>query len=106
MATSGERWASGSYGPLRAIRLPSLMVGGAKSKSSHFPAGAVDVFKVSCFLRGSMAPYPKRLKQGTLRITGGMVDWSPSFGGKKLALIPASRFKRSTLVPQMIVNRT
>lgn len=67
MATSGERWASGSYGPLRAIRLPSLMVGGAKSKSSHFPAGAVDVFKVSCFLRGSMAPYPKRLKQGTLR---------------------------------------
>lgn len=35
---------------------------------------------VSCFLRGSMPPYPPRVKQGTLRVAEGDISWRPSWG--------------------------
>ena len=35
---------------------------------------------VSCFLRGSMPPYPRHVKQGTLRVAAGDVSWRPTWG--------------------------
>jgi hypothetical protein len=33
--------------------------------------------RVSCFLRGSSAPYPRRLRQGSLDISTGVARWTP-----------------------------
>jgi hypothetical protein len=88
MATSGEQWAAGSHGFLSVLLHPSLIFGGTKSKSNHLAPGTADVVKVSCFLRGSAERYPKQLKQGTLRISGGTANWSPSFGSRSQTLIP------------------
>jgi hypothetical protein len=38
---------------------------------------AVAARKVSCFLRGSLAPYPRRLRQGTLYLSALNVYWEP-----------------------------
>src|ERR1700683_1347625 len=94
MAEKREERASGSYGFLTVLRHPSLIFGGTRPQSSDLAPGATEAVTVSCFLRGSPEPYPKRLKQGTLRISGGKASWSSSFGHKTLDLVPGIKVQR------------
>jgi len=40
--------------------------------------------KVSCFLTGSLAPYPRRLRQGTLYLSALNVHWEPFWSIRRI----------------------
>jgi hypothetical protein len=52
---------------------------------------------VTCFLRGSMDPYPRRSRQGTLQLTRNGIAWRP-FWGIRRHLIPINEQVESVAV--------
>jgi hypothetical protein len=79
------RNAAGTYGmsdlllsPARAVSLMWKGPPGPEAGADDIAAvRAGEARKVSCFLRGSHDPYPRRLRQGTLYISAGDAHWAP-----------------------------
>jgi hypothetical protein len=75
------RKAVGTYGFLDVLRRPALMFWPPD------PSGQGDIravcdggaLVVSCFLRGTFAPYPARLTYGTLTLSARLATWKPYF---------------------------
>jgi hypothetical protein len=74
------RNAAGTYGFIDGLRHPSLLFKPPSPAQSQGDLEAVrsgGARKVSCFLRGSFAPYPHRLRQGTLYLSALSAHWEP-----------------------------
>jgi hypothetical protein len=72
--------SAGTYGFIGVLRHPSLMFKPPSPDQSQADLAAVrrgEVRKVSCFLRGSFDPYPHRLRQGSLYLSGPHALWEP-----------------------------
>jgi hypothetical protein len=77
------RKAVGTYGFLDVLRRPSLMFRPPDPSTSQSDIEAIrggSARVVACFLRGSFAPYPRRLTQGTLVLSASSATWKPYFG--------------------------
>jgi hypothetical protein len=57
----------------RAFRAPSPQAAARDLEALERGEGLV----VSCFLRGLVAPYPRRWKQGSLELMKGRISWRP-----------------------------
>lgn len=82
--TSGDRprKAAGTYGFLDVLLHPALMFSPQGPSRSNADIEAVrngGSRIVSCFLRGSIQPFPPRLTQGTLTISASSATWKPYF---------------------------
>jgi len=83
--------ATGTNGILDRLRSPSRIVrrDTARSPDTDIDADrAGEARAVSCFLRGSFSPYPRRLRQGTLNLAGTQATWAPalSVGRRRIAV--------------------
>jgi hypothetical protein len=79
--------AAGTYGLIGVLRNPLLLFKPPEPKQSQGDLQAVrrgEARKVSCFLRGSLAPYPRRLRQGTLYLSGLNVHWEPFWSVRRI----------------------
>lgn len=89
MAKERSLKAAGTYGLLDVLRHPGRILG----SGSEF-AGGSDIEAigqgggriVSCFLRGPCDPYPRRLKQGRLTLSGSEATWTPSWSLRRRPL--------------------
>jgi len=82
LGMSGERApnAAGTYGFLDVLRHPSRIVRPPKASDTRSDVEAVrrgEARSVSCFLRGTVEPFPRKLKQGRLQLSSGGVTWTP-----------------------------
>jgi hypothetical protein len=72
--------SAGTYGLIGVLRHPSRIL---KPPSREQNLGDLDALRrgetrrISCFLRGSYAPYPERLRQGTLYLAVQDAQWEP-----------------------------
>jgi hypothetical protein len=74
------RNSTGTYGFIGALRRPSLIFKPPAPDQRLDDLQAVgrgEARKVSCFLRGSFAQHPRRLRQGTLYLSALNVYWQP-----------------------------
>jgi hypothetical protein len=81
------RKSAGTYGFIGVLRHPSLMFKPPSPEQSQGDLEAVrrgEARKVSCFLRGSFAPYSRRLRQGTLHLSALDVHWEPFWSVRRL----------------------
>lgn len=79
-ARQRTRKAAGTYGLIDVLRHPLLLLKPPEPEQSLSDLQAVrrgEARKVSCFLRGSLAPYPRRMRQGTLYLSALNVYWEP-----------------------------
>lgn len=71
----------------RRAQRPSLLFrppSRAQSQSDLEAVRTGDARKVSCFLRGSFAPYPHRLRQGTLYLSALSAHWEPFWSVRRM----------------------
>lgn len=81
------RKSAGTHGLIGVLRHPSLMFKPPSPEQSQGDLQAVrrgEARKVSCFLRGSFATYPRRLRQGTLYLSALEVHWVPLWSARRL----------------------
>jgi hypothetical protein len=72
--------SAGTYDFIGVLRRPSQMFKRPSPEQGLGDLEAVqrgETRKVSCFLRGSFAPYPHRLRQGTLYLSAVHAQWKP-----------------------------
>lgn len=72
--------AMGTYGFLDVLRHPSRVFAPPKASEGSSDIEAVrggEARRISCFLRGSVDPFPRKLKQGRLQLSHGVADWTP-----------------------------
>jgi hypothetical protein len=82
------RNVAGTYGLPDLLLNPLRMISVGWKGPPGPEAGQADILavraggarKVSCFLRGSVDPYPRRLKQGALYISAAEAYWVPFWG--------------------------
>ena len=80
------RKSAGTHGLIGVLRHPSLMFKPSPEQSQG-DLQAVrrgEARTVSCFLRGSFATYPRRLRQGTLYLSALDVHWVPFWSVRRL----------------------
>jgi hypothetical protein len=83
--------AVGTYGFLDVLRHPSRIVRRRKTSETSSDLEAVrrgEARSVSCFLRGTVEPYPHKLKQGRLQLSSRGATWTPfwSFSREPMAI--------------------
>jgi hypothetical protein len=83
----------GSVGIWRALRHPSKIFGSGEGRKENTDADSIsqgESRQVSCFLRGTIANYPSRLKQGNLTLSPGGASWSPflKMGSGRIKIVP------------------
>jgi hypothetical protein len=103
------RKSAGTYGLIGGLRHPSLMFKQPEPAQSQGDLQAVrggGARKVSCFLRGSFAPYPRRLRQGTLYLSALNVHWEPFWSVRRLPLEITGPFCPSRPVHLTTENQT
>ena len=89
MSSKRAQKAVGTYGFLDVLRHPSWIVRPPKPSEGLSDIEAVragEARSVSCFLRGTFDPFPRRLKQGSLVLSGRGVSWIPFWSFKRQAL--------------------
>jgi len=70
--------AAGTYGFLGVLRHPSRILRAPAADAADIDAvRRGEARRVSCFLRGTVDPYPRRLKQGSLVLDGDHAAWTP-----------------------------
>ena len=80
VSTHGTPKAVGTYGFLDMLRHPSYLFRPPQSSDGRSDVEAVrmgETRKVSCFLRGTIVPFPLRLKQGSLVLSNQGATWEP-----------------------------
>lgn len=72
--------AIGTYGFLGVLRHPSRLFRSPKASEGAADIEAVrrgEARSVSCFLRGTFDPFPRKLKQGELELSSEAASWTP-----------------------------
>lgn len=72
--------ATGTYGFLDVLRHPSRVFAPPTDSEGSSDIEAVrggEARRVSCFLRGTVDPFPRKLHQGRLQLSSGGADWTP-----------------------------
>jgi len=72
--------AAGTYGIIGPLKRPSLFVRLPPDAESAADVATVhrgQTLRVSCFLRGTHAPFPPRLRQGSLYVSKDTLQWKP-----------------------------
>ncbi len=80
MAKENPLRLEGSFGIWGALRHPSIIIGSEVGKIDSAGADPIsqgESRRVSCFLRGTIANDPARLKKGNLVLSPGGASWSP-----------------------------
>jgi len=93
MAKANPPRSDGSFGIGGALRHPSRIIGSGMGRKDNTGADSIsrgESRRVSCFLRGTIANYPSRLKQGNLILSPGGASWSPIFkiGSQSIEIEP------------------
>ena len=81
--------AVGTYGFFAVLRHPSRMIrppGPSEGRSDIEAVRSGQARQVSCLLRGNFDPYPRRLRQGTLLLSGPVASWTPYWSFKRQPL--------------------
>jgi hypothetical protein len=76
----GVRRAGGTYGAIGAIRRGFRLPSSAVADDDLSAVRRGELRAVSCFLRGSYDPYPRRSRQGIAVVGYSSVAWRPSWG--------------------------
>jgi hypothetical protein len=88
------RKAVGTYGMSDMLRNPARQIRISSEGPPGREAGSVDIAavragearRVSCFLRGTLDPFPRRLKQGDLFLSARELSWKPFWGLRRTTL--------------------
>jgi len=81
--------SAGTYGFLDVLRHPSRILRPATPAEGESDIEALrrgESRRVSCFLRGTFGPYPRRLKQGSLELSGLGATWRPFWSFRRTLL--------------------
>src|SRR5437867_13217499 len=81
--------AAGTYGFFDVLRHPSRIVRPATPNEGQPDFEALrhgEARTVGCFLRGTVDPYPRRLRQGWLELSAEGATWKPFWGLRRAPL--------------------
>jgi hypothetical protein len=106
--------AAGSYGMASVLRHPWHIFKLPPPAASHADLAAVrggEVRRVACWLRGSYAPFPSRLRQGWLDLSNYDAQWKPVLNRRQPVLhltgpVESVRTRRAERRPQLCAGLT